>query len=98
MSLGLLVAVTVNCVDNIGAKNLYIVSVKRIKGHLNKLPSACVGDMIMAVVKKGKPYFERQRKPWHRKDGVFIYFEGLFLVNPLCYDTGDDRDVWGPCI
>ncbi|GFZ17660.1 ribosomal protein L14p/L23e family protein [Actinidia rufa] len=43
MSLGLPVAATVNCADNTGAKNLYIISVKGIKGRLNRLPSACVG-------------------------------------------------------
>ncbi|KAI5587988.1 hypothetical protein POPTR_011G127250v4 [Populus trichocarpa] len=57
---------------------------KGIKGRLNRLPSACVGDMVMATVKKGKPDLRkkvmpaviiRQRKPWRRKDGVFMYFE-----------------------
>ncbi|KAF9613462.1 hypothetical protein IFM89_008309 [Coptis chinensis] len=43
------------CADNTGAKNLYIISVKGIKGRLNRLPSACVGDMVMVTVKKGKP-------------------------------------------
>ncbi|CAL5347884.1 unnamed protein product [Camellia sinensis] len=33
MSLGLPVAATVNCADNTGAKNLYIISVKCIKGR-----------------------------------------------------------------
>lgn len=108
MSLGLPVAATVNCADNTGAKNLYIISVKGIKGRLNRLPSACVGDMVMATVKKGKPDLRkkvlpavivRQRKPWRRKDGVYMYFEGLkhflmlynlwsiriyFLFLPLC--------------
>lgn len=89
MSLGLPVAATVNCADNTGAKNLYIISVKGIKGRLNRLPSACVGDMVMATVKKGKPDLRkkvmpavivRQRKPWRRKDGVFMYFEGIILT------------------
>jgi len=44
-----------NCADNTGAKNLYVISVKGIKGRLNKLPAACVGDMVLACVKKGKP-------------------------------------------
>ncbi|XP_062209823.1 large ribosomal subunit protein uL14 isoform X1 [Phragmites australis] len=86
MSLGLPVAATVNCADNTGAKNLYIISVKGIKGRLNRLPSACVGDMVMATVKKGKPDLRkkvmpavivRQRKPWRRKDGVYMYFEAF---------------------
>ncbi|RWW29869.1 hypothetical protein GW17_00005594, partial [Ensete ventricosum] len=74
--LGLPVAATVNCADNTGAKNLYIISVKGIKGRLNRLPSACAGDMVMATVKKGKPDLRKkampavivcQRKPWRRK-------------------------------
>ena len=89
MSLGLPVAATVNCADNTGAKNLYIISVKGIKGRLNRLPLACVGDMVMATVKKGKPDLRkkvmpavivRQRKPWRRKDGVYMYFEGTSLI------------------
>nr|GMD70047.1 uncharacterized protein LOC109176509 isoform X1 [Ipomoea batatas] len=95
MSLGLPVAATVNCADNTGAKNLYIISVKGIKGRLNRLPSACVGDMVMATVKKGKPDLRkkvmpavivRQRKPWRRKDGVYMYFEGsrIALLYHLC--------------
>lgn len=90
MSLGLPVAATVNCADNTGAKNLYIISVKGIRGRLNRLPEACVGDMVMATVKKGKPDLRkkvmpavivRQRKPWRRKDGVFMYFEGLPFIS-----------------
>ncbi|KAL3729261.1 hypothetical protein ACJRO7_026372 [Eucalyptus globulus] len=72
MSLGLPVAATVNCADNTG-------------GPSNRLPSACVGDMMMATVEKGKPDLRkkvmpavivRQRKPWRRKDGIYMYFEG----------------------
>jgi len=73
--------------------NLYIISVKGIKSRLNRLPSACVGDMVTATVKKGKPDLRkmvmpaiivRQRKPWRRKDGVFMYFEDNVgvIVNP----------------
>merc|ERR1719364_392730 len=68
-----------------GAKNLYIISVKGIKGRLNKIPGATVGNMVMATVKKGKPELRkkvmpavvvRQRKPWRRVDGGgFVYFE-----------------------
>jgi ribosomal protein L14 len=34
-----------------------------VKGRLNRLPSAAVGDMIVATVKKGKPEL--------RKKGMF---------------------------
>ncbi|CAH2047035.1 unnamed protein product [Thlaspi arvense] len=76
LSLGLLVAARMNYVDNTGAKNLYVISVKGIKDRLNRLPSACVVDMVMATVKKGKPDLRkkvlpavmiRQCKPWHEK-------------------------------
>ena len=73
-----------NCCDNSGARNLYIISVKGIGARLNRLPAAGVGDMVMATVKKGKPELRkkvmpavvvRQSKPWRRADGVFLYFE-----------------------
>merc|ERR1712050_560305 len=84
ITLGLPVGAVVNCADNTGAKNLYIIAVKGIKGRLNRLPSATSGDMFVASCKKGKPELRkkvlqavviRQRKPYRRKDGVFIYFE-----------------------
>jgi large subunit ribosomal protein L23e len=96
MSLGLPVGAVVNCADNTGAKNLYVISVKGVKGRLNRLPAAAVGDMVMATVKKGKPDLRkkvmpavivRQRKPWRRKDGVFMYFEGM---------TVECHFLWGP--
>src|SRR3978361_651086 len=73
-----------NCADNSGARNLYIISVKGIGARLNRLPAGGVGDMVMATVKKGKPELRkkvmpavvvRQSKPWKRPDGVFLYFE-----------------------
>eukprot|EP00069_Balaena_mysticetus_P005560 bmy_18183T0 len=84
ISLGLPVGAVINCADNTGAKILYIISVKGIKGRLNRLPAAGVSDMVMATVKKGKPELRkkvhpavviRQRKSYQRKDGVFLYFE-----------------------
>eukprot|EP00160_Parvularia_atlantis_P020072 Unigene815_Nuclearia_a/m.2653 Unigene815_Nuclearia_a/g.2653 ORF Unigene815_Nuclearia_a/g.2653 Unigene815_Nuclearia_a/m.2653 type:complete len:138 (+) Unigene815_Nuclearia_a:57-470(+) len=93
MALGLPVGAIMNCADNSGAKNLYVISVVGIKGHLNRLPSGCIGDMVMATVKKGKPELRkkvhpaiviRQRKPFRRKDGTFLYFEDNagVIVNP----------------
>jgi len=87
------VGAVVNCADNTGAKNLYVISVKGIKGRLNKLPAAAIGDMVMCTVKKGKPELRkkvtsgvivRQRKHWRRKDGVYLYFEDNagVIVNP----------------
>ncbi|KAH7313441.1 ribosomal protein L14 domain-containing protein [Stachybotrys elegans] len=84
MTLGLPVGAVMNCADNSGARNLYIISVKGIGARLNRLPAGGVGDMVMATVKKGKPELRkkvhpavivRQAKPWKRFDGVFLYFE-----------------------
>ncbi|CDR96873.1 ribosomal protein L14p/L23e, putative [Babesia bigemina] len=58
-----------------------------------RLPSAAVGDMVLATVKKGKPDLRkkvhpavivRQRKAWRRREGYFIYFEDNagVIVNP----------------
>lgn len=60
MALGLPVGAVINCADNSGAKNLYVISVKCIKGRLNRLPAACPGDMVMASVKKGKPDLKKK--------------------------------------
>ena len=59
-TLGLCVGSAMNCADNTGAKNLYIISVKGIKGRLNKMPGATVGNMVMATVKKGKPELRKK--------------------------------------
>lgn len=57
---------------------------KGFGARLNRLPKAAVGDMVMATVKKGKPELRkkvhpaivvRQRKPWRRVNGTFLYFE-----------------------
>ena len=50
----------INCADNTGAKNLFVISVKGIKGRLNRLPAAGVGDLILASVKKGKPELRKK--------------------------------------
>merc|ERR1712173_236882 len=84
MSLALPVAAVMNCADNTGAKNIYIISVVGYKGRLNRMPAAAAGDMVMGTVKKGKPELRkkvlpavviRQSKPYHRKNGITIYFE-----------------------
>ncbi|KAJ3213345.1 hypothetical protein HDU67_002975 [Dinochytrium kinnereticum] len=93
MTLGLPVGAVMNCADNSGAKNLYIISVKGFGARLNRLPAAAAGDMVLATVKKGKPDLRkkvmpaivvRQRKAWRRRDGVFLYFEDNagVIVNP----------------
>ncbi|KAI9369124.1 ribosomal protein L14 domain-containing protein [Aspergillus egyptiacus] len=84
MTLGLPCGAVLNCCDNSGARNLYIIAVRGAGARLNRLPAAGVGDMVMATVKKGKPELRkkvmpavvvRQSKPWRRPDGIYLYFE-----------------------
>ena len=60
ISLGLPNAAVMNCADNTGAKNLYIIAVFGIGGRLNRMPAACPGDMVLATVKKGKPELRKK--------------------------------------
>ncbi|CAI4218485.1 unnamed protein product [Parascedosporium putredinis] len=70
MTLGLPVGAVMNCADNSGARNLYIISVKEGKPELRKRVHPAV--------------IVRQSKPWKRFDGVFLYFEDNagVIVNP----------------
>ena len=63
MAVGLPVGAVINCADNSGAKNLYIIAVNKTGARLNRLPAACPGDMVMATVKKGKPELRKKGTP-----------------------------------
>jgi large subunit ribosomal protein L14 len=72
------------CADNTGAKVLHLINVLGYKGRLRRLPSACVGDMIMVSVTKGSPDLRRQmfpavvvrqRRPFKRPEGIRVQFE-----------------------
>ena len=88
------VAAVLNCADNSGAKNLYIVSVTMIGARLNRMPAGSVGELFLASCKKGKPELRkkvmpaviiRQRKSFRRREGgYFLYFEdnAAVIVNP----------------
>ena len=93
MSAGLPTCALVNCADNTGAKNLYIVAVRGCQARQNRLPKATIGDLILCTVKKGKPDLRkkvhpavvvRQRMPYRRKEGYYLYFEDNagVIVNP----------------
>merc|ERR1712066_150197 len=78
------VASVMNCADNTGAKNLYMIACTGIGAKLNRFPAGSVGDMFLASVKKGKPELRkkvlqavivRQRKAYRRREGHFLYFE-----------------------
>lgn len=70
--------------DNSGAKMLKIVSVKGHKTVKGRIPTAAVGDLVLASVKKGKlemrktvvpAVIVRQRKEFRRPDGTRVMFE-----------------------
>ena len=70
--------------DNSGAKILEIISVKGYKGVKKRKPSAGVGDLVRAAVKKGRPdmmkqmvyaIIVRQKKEYKRPNGMRIKFE-----------------------
>ena len=78
------VACVMNCADNTGAKNLYVVAVTMTGARLNRLPRGSVGELFLASVKRGKPELRkkvmpaviiRQRKAFRRREGYFLYFE-----------------------
>ncbi|CAD52458.1 60S ribosomal protein L23, putative [Plasmodium reichenowi] len=93
ITLSLPVGALINCCDNSGGKNLYIIAVQGFGSCLNRLPAASLGDMVLATVKKGKPDLRkkvlnaiicRQSKAWRRHEGYYIYFEDNagVIVNP----------------
>merc|ERR1719238_1733397 len=84
ISCGLPVACVMNCADNTGAKNLFVIAVTMCGARLNRFPRGSVGDMFLASVKKGKPELRkkvmpaviiRQKKAIRRREGYFLYFE-----------------------
>jgi large subunit ribosomal protein L23e len=93
ISAGLPTLCVMNCADNTGAKNLYVVAVTMIGARLNRLPKGSVGELFLASVKKGKPELRkkvlpaviiRQRKCFRRREGYQLYFEDNagVIVNP----------------
>lgn len=70
--------------DNSGAKIIKIISVKGSKTRKGRAPSAGVGDLVLASVKKGQPAMRkqvvfavivRQKKEYRRPDGTRVKFE-----------------------
>ena len=81
------------CVDNTGAREVEIISVKGYKGVRRRLASAGVGDMIVISVKKGNVEMRRevttavvvrQKKEYKRADGLRVKFEdnAAVIISP----------------
>ena len=60
VTLALPVGAVMNCGDNTGAKNLYVIAVGNCGARLNRLPAASVGDYMLCSVKKGKPELRKK--------------------------------------
>lgn len=78
MTLGLPVGAVLNCADNSGAKSLFIIEPFGFGSHLNRLPDAGVGDMVVASVKKGKPEL-RKKSAYHS-----VTLTSLVLTSVCC--------------
>jgi large subunit ribosomal protein L14 len=84
VSKSLPIGARLQCVDNTGAREMEIVSVKGFKGVRRRLASAGVGDMVVISVKKGTAEMRRevttavvvrQKKEFRRADGIRVKFE-----------------------
>merc|ERR1712242_526803 len=83
------VASVLNCADNTGAKNLYMIAAAGCGARLNRLPRCSVGDMFLASVKKGKP--ELRKKVLH---AVVIVnnkgeMKGSGITGPVAKEAAD---------
>ncbi|KQM11403.1 50S ribosomal protein L14 [Methanomassiliicoccales archaeon RumEn M1] len=87
-----------NVVDNTGAKTIEIITVPGYHGTSRRVPSAGVGDIVIASVKKGTPEMRRQvvhavvvrqRRPFRRADGMMVMFEDNAAV--ITSETGETK-------
>ncbi|MDR3074803.1 MAG: 50S ribosomal protein L14 [Candidatus Methanoplasma sp.] len=92
-------------IDNSGAKVIEIITVPGYHGVARRVPSAGIGDTVIASVKKGTPAMRRQivlavivrqRRPTRRADGTMVYFEDNAAV--IVTETGETKgtDIKGP--
>ncbi|MBN1110023.1 MAG: 50S ribosomal protein L14 [Methanomassiliicoccales archaeon] len=102
---GIIVGSVLDVVDNTGAKTISIITVPKYHGVHRRCPSAAVGDIVMASVKKGTPEMRRQivyavvvrqRRPFRRADGTMVHFEDNAAV--ITTEEGETKgsDIKGP--
>ncbi|OWT33682.1 50S ribosomal protein L14 [Methanobrevibacter sp. 87.7] len=84
VSKALPIGARLNCVDNTGAREIEIISVKGFKGVRRRIDTAGVGDLVICSVKKGtadmrreivQAIVVRQKKEFRRVDGLRVKFE-----------------------
>jgi len=77
------------CSDNSGAKEVEIIAVIGFKGKKRMSPSAGIADMVIVVVKKGKPEIRKKvekavivrvAKEYRRANGLHVKFEDNAVV------------------
>ena len=95
---GLQTGSRIKCVDNSGATELELISVKGYKGVKTRRAGAGVAGWIIAAVKKGTPKMKhqvvqavivRQKKEYRRKNGMRIKFEDNAAV--IINEKGDPK-------
>lgn len=78
------IGANLKCIDNTGAREVKIISVKGFKGVRRRLATAGVGDMVVVAVQKGTADMRReittavvvrQKKEFRRADGLRVKFE-----------------------
>ncbi|EKQ53026.1 MAG: 50S ribosomal protein L14P [Methanobacterium sp. Maddingley MBC34] len=93
VSKSLPIGARLQCVDNTGAREVEIISVKGYKGVRRRLATAGVGDMVVITVKKGTADMRRevttavvvrQKKEFRRADGLRVKFEdnAAVIISP----------------
>jgi len=77
------------CSDNTGAKEVYIISVFGQKTIRREIPNAGIGDVVNVIVSKGKPEMIKKKfkaviirsvKGMRRANGMRIKFDGNACV------------------
>ena len=79
VTLGLPVGAVMNCADNSGAKNLFIFAAYGCRGHLSRLPSGSIGDMVLCSVKRGKPALRKKGEKKNYKYAISIFLNIMHL-------------------
>jgi len=102
---GIMTGTMLDVIDNSGAKAISVIAVPGYHGVTRRQPSAAVGDIVVASVKKGTPEMRRQvvraiivrqRRPFRRPDGTMVAFEDNAAV--ITTEEGETKgtDIKGP--
>jgi len=102
---GIMTGSILDVIDNSGAKTINVIAVPGWHGTARRQPSAAVGDIVVASVKKGNPEMRRQvvyaiivrqRRPFRRADGTMVTFEDNAAV--ITTEEGETKgtDIKGP--